>query len=435
MAQERHRSGEGGGAGPDAQGNLAEARTNEQGVFELLDVPLTAPHLCGIYSQEQFAVGSKHLPRSASLSYEISCRAKTSGPGPKVKRADASFPHYQLGDSARLEITTDPPVPNAPIYTWRTKDGAPEREALPLMVWNAVGVPSPAYTDALGRFSTVNLLDDAGACGSYTEESFAVGSPSAPRSGTLAFVVYCPNAASPAVTRPDGRFPNYHLGDLAALRIVTDPPQPRQRVYAWRTKDGEVERSAYLLTRSDGQGGVEPIRTDDAGVLEIAEVELSDPEGCGSYTLEQFAVGDTRGPRSAPLSFEVHCPAEPQAPSATRNDGNFPSYLLGDLASLRIVTHPPQPFSQVYGWRTQNGQVERDGEPVYFIDPQGIVQPMVTDAAGVFERIGVPLDDPGVCAEYTGEQFAVGSPSGPRSAPVSYTVSCGGPAGAPSPGR
>ncbi|MEO1088233.1 MAG: hypothetical protein AAFY88_28710, partial [Acidobacteriota bacterium] len=367
----------------NSSGQLTEARTDADGVYHSGNIVIPDGSYCGIYANEQFAVGSPYSLRSENRTFRISCVGKTLPGGPVAKRPDGHFPHYQLGDTATLEIVTDPPQPHAPVYTWRTKDGVADRIGEPLTLYDVWGNGSPAITDGDGRLVYSATLDDAGACGSYTEERFSVGSTAAQASGALSYVVYCPNAQPPQVTRPDAAFPTYHLGDMAALRISTDPPQPNQRIYGWRLKDGESERSAEPMMRDDGAGGLVPWRTDAAGVFEIADVELVGEASCGSYTLEQFTVGDARGPKSSPLAFEVQCPLPPQAPNVTRPDGNYPSYHLGDRAALSITTWPAQPFQQVYGWRIKDGFVERDGEPVYYQE-DGVGIPMITDASGRF---------------------------------------------------
>lgn len=97
------------------------------------------------------------------------------------------------------------------------------------------------------------------------------------------------------------------------------------------------------------------------------------------------------------------------APVATR-PAPFPSYTVGDTGTLILTTSPAQPHQLVYRFRFLNG--EPDGGQPTEID--------TTDSAGRFEvEVTLPPESVG---HYTGEQFAVGSPSGPRSNTLSYYI-------------
>ncbi|MEM7049514.1 MAG: pre-peptidase C-terminal domain-containing protein [Acidobacteriota bacterium] len=230
---------------------------------------------------------------------------------PEVSRPDEHFPSYQLGDVARLEIRTDPPQPGKPVYSWRLLDGEVEREASPLQWQDEQGNFFPYLTSDAGELELELQLpvDAFDLCGHYTDERFAVGSTSGPQSQPLEYVVECPGGSqSGGVTavRPDGHFPSYRLGDMAQLHLTTFPPRPGERVYGWRLKDGAVERDGVVLQYDDAEGRRHDYLTDENGEL-LIELTLSDPSVCGSYSQEQFAVGDPNSARSAPASFTVEC--------------------------------------------------------------------------------------------------------------------------------
>ena len=101
------------------------------------------------------------------------------GPGPTgctvtAERTDGNVPTYQVGDTATLEIESS--CGNAPVYTWRDKDGQTERDGLII-----------GFTDSNGDFtnSITSLPDQPGVCGVYTNEEYAVGSASNARDGTV----------------------------------------------------------------------------------------------------------------------------------------------------------------------------------------------------------------------------------------------------------
>ncbi|TQV82933.1 RHS repeat-associated core domain-containing protein [Aliikangiella coralliicola] len=352
--------------------------TNSQGVFEV-DVTLEATDLCGQYSGEQFSVGAVSNPRSASLSYKIIC------PAPDADRNDSHFPNYEIGDVAQLEIRTSPVMANAPVFSWRRKNGSVERNG------EEIG-----RTNASGVFINSLTIDDPDACGSYTNEQFAVGNIINDRSTSMSYTVTCP---TPVAQRNDNNYPNYDLGDFARVTVSTTPALPNEPVYTWRYKDGQLQRNGEHLGYTNSQG------------VFVNELYLTDPDVCGQYSGEKFAVGSRSNPRSSSLSYTVTCPP-PGRPVATRPDGHYPDYQLGQTAQLRVVTNPKQPEEPVYTWRLKDGQVQRNAE--YLGD---------TDANGIFVNTLV-LEDPDVCGEYSGEQFAVGSTNGLRSTALSYRITC-----------
>ncbi|CAM2065261.1 RHS repeat-associated core domain-containing protein [Sulfidibacter corallicola] len=102
---------------------------------------------------------------------------------------------------------------------------------------------------------------------------------------------------------------------------------------------------------------------------------------------------------------------------ATRNDGNFPDYQLGDTIRLEIQTVPPQPNQTVYVRRKRDGFLELADVPL----PH---QPNTTDETGKLV-VSFTYDDPSFCGSYSEETFAVGAPTGPRSAPLAgYSTAC-----------
>ncbi len=346
---------------------------------------------------------------------------------PMATRGDGHFPSYTLGDTARMTLTTDPPQAGQRVYGWRTKDGVVERDGEVLRYTDASGVLRDYLTDANGTLVIELPLPtgETSLCGNYSNEQFAVGAVDGLRSSPLAYTISCPTLSPPSASRPDGHFPGYELGDHAIMRLVTDPPQPFQKVYGWRLKNGVVERNGEPLRYQDTNGIWRDRLTDASGVLEVHwDLPLDAFTICGTYTDERFAVGSANGARSAPLSYTVSCPAL-SAPSVSRPDGHFPSYTLGDVATMRLTTNPPQPFQRVFGWRVKDGQVERDGEVLRYEDANGTLRDHLTDAQGTLEiQLELPLDATIICGSYTDERFAVGSTNSLRSASLAYTVSC-----------
>lgn len=370
---------------PDGSQPLLVGTTDASGRFTQ-----TAPLVSGVegsYTGERYAVGRTTNPRSTALIFTIAPAPNA----PTVNRP-APFPDYQIGDTAKLILTTNPVQPNAPVYRWRWHDGRPE--------W-----PNPSQegtTDASGRFEIEAQLA-AGVEGSYTRERYAVGRTTNPRSPALSFTISpAPNA--PIVSRPSP-FPHYQVGDTATLTIATDPPQPDAPVYRWRLLDGQPDGSQPTLVGTTTSTGT---FTQTAGLP--ASV-------AGSYTGEQYAVGRETNPRSSSLAFEIY-PANPNpgVPIVER-PAPFPSYTVGDTARLVLRTDPRQPNEPVYRFRLKDGQP--DG-------PQPTLEG-TTDELGRLELEALlPAEAEGI---YTEEQYAVGEPSGPLSPPRSFTVSSAGPTG------
>ncbi|MCG8459571.1 MAG: hypothetical protein MI919_25105, partial [Holophagales bacterium] len=205
-------------------------------------------------------------------------------------------------------------------------------------------------------------------------------------------------AAAPSASRSGG-YPDYAVGETAVLTITTSPAQAHQPVYRFRYKNG----------LPDGDQPTEIGTTDAAGVFTASA--LLEVDAIGAYAEERFAVGDSGGPKSNALSFDVHA-ANP--PSSSR-PAPFPSYTVGDLTSNTISTSPAQPHQPVYRFRFKNGAPDGD-QPTYLGH---------TDAAGRLQLEGTLTVDH--IGSYSDESFAVGTEGGPRSSAESYTVQASNP--------
>ena len=84
-------------------------------------------------------------------------------------RTDGNWPDYTIGDTAKLEVE-DSCEPNAPVYSWRDRDGMVERDGVEI-----------GTTDANGKLVIELTLPDIDICDTYTNEEYAVGSLTAPR--------------------------------------------------------------------------------------------------------------------------------------------------------------------------------------------------------------------------------------------------------------
>ena len=100
---------------------------------------------------------------------------------PTATRNDGHYPNYEYGDQAVLTVKA-PGHAFEDVYTWRKKDGSQERSALVI-----------GQTDSNGTFINTVTITDTSVCGSYSDEKFAVGSSSAPKSVALSYTVTgCP---------------------------------------------------------------------------------------------------------------------------------------------------------------------------------------------------------------------------------------------------
>ena len=99
---------------------------------------------------------------------------------PAVLRADGCFNYYRLPycNRALLILTTNPPLPNAPVFSWRQKNGKVERNGTEI-----------GKTNQLGQFINSAALERGRDEGTYTNEQFAVGSRTNPKSRPLEYVV------------------------------------------------------------------------------------------------------------------------------------------------------------------------------------------------------------------------------------------------------
>ncbi len=298
------------------------------------------------------------------------------------------YPDYTVGDVASVFCYTSPPQPNAPVYRWRFRDDEPDGRQPTRLVQR---------TDDRGIFSQQFRLTDSDV-GSYSGEQYAVGSPNGPRSApAMSFTVTGQQATAPSCQRAFP-YPNYEVGDIATLTCTTNPAQPSANVYRWRFKDEQPDGlQPSLIGVTDGQG-----------VFTNTVVLSSDD--VGSYSGERFAVGSPTGPRSAPaMSFTVT--GQPATAPSCQRAFPYPNYEVGDTATLTCTTNPAQPHANVYRWRFKDEQ------------PDGLQPSLigVTNGQGVFTNT-VVLSSADV-GSYSGEQFAVGSPTGPRSVPaMSFTV-------------
>ncbi len=364
--------------------------TNGLGIFEN-SLPASGA-TAGSYSGEQFAVGTPQGPRSTpALSYTVTGGGGTTAAPTAVR--PAPFPIYLVGDTATLIVTTNPPQPEATVFRYRQLNGAADG-AQP----TAIGT-----TDSTGRFE-LSLPVRVEEIGAYTDERFAVGSSSGPTSAPLAYTV-SPDPATlvaPEAFRPQP-FPNYKVGDTARLLISTDPPQPNQPVYRFRLLNGTPDGAQPTLIGTTDAEGQFNLST----ALPLASI--------GTYRNERFAVGSSAGPTSQAMHYIVHPEgSELSAPIASRLDHYYPTYTAGDETQLQILTDPPQPHQLIFRWRQKDGQAD-GAQP----SPVGI-----TDATGSF-LVAATLPEE-AAGSYSEEQFAVGSPTGVRSAPLAYTVTGSG---------
>lgn len=102
----------------------------------------------------------------------------------------------------------------------------------------------------------------------------------------------------------------YVLGSSATHTITTNPIQPYQPVYAWRThtrpngSNGDFGQSGDLIGY-----------TDDSGTLEIHVNQIPlDFSFCGYFSGERVAVGSPSSPKSNALSFTIVTLIGPRPP-------------------------------------------------------------------------------------------------------------------------
>ena len=93
----------------------------------------------------------------------------------------------------------------------------------------------------------------------------------------------------------------YNLKDFALHTITTNPIQPFQPVYAWRTHT-RFDGSQGIHTQSKKMIG----ETNGQGILNIVVQSLPhDGIHCGFFINERVAVGDPDGVKSNALSFTI----------------------------------------------------------------------------------------------------------------------------------
>ncbi|MEM8932841.1 MAG: hypothetical protein AAGE94_16775, partial [Acidobacteriota bacterium] len=109
----RYRNGQ-----PDGDQPTEIGTTDQNGRFEV-SVPLPASSV-GAYTGERFAVGSPSSTKSNTLTYRIDASSAPNATRP------SPYPNYDVGDTARLEIRTQPVQANQTVYRWRTKNGVPD---------------------------------------------------------------------------------------------------------------------------------------------------------------------------------------------------------------------------------------------------------------------------------------------------------------------
>lgn len=324
------------------------------------------------------------LPRLPILALLIAALALVSSSAALFAGTTASrpypYPDFEVGDTAVLNITTSPVQANQPVYRFRQKNGLNDG-AQPTYV---------GTTDANGKLTNTYTLQVTDV-GGYTGEKFAVGSPTAPVSNTLAYEVH-------ANSRPEAiryaPYPDYQVGDLARLEVRTQPAQPNQKVYRYRYKNGS----------SDGAQPTLIGWTDSSGTL-VVEGTLTTNE-IGEYVGERYAVGTPDSPRSYSKVYSVHAAAPP---SATRT-APYPDYRVGDTARLEISTSPAQGYQKVYRYRYRDGQP--DGSQPQYIG--------TTNSSGsLVNTYTLQASDIGT---YSQESFTVGTPDGPSSTALGYTV-------------
>ncbi|RBP51252.1 hypothetical protein [Arenicella xantha] len=106
--------------------------------------------------------------------------------------------------------------------------------------------------------------------------------------------------------------------------------------------------------------------------------------------------------------------------ATTYSSRNSTAYLLGQYASHTITTHPAQPYSAVYSWRTH---VKFDGDP----GPLGYNGDIIgyTDGSGALIIEAIIANDPVYCGTYHAERVAVGSPTNPKSNYINFKIEVG----------
>ncbi len=285
------------------------------------------------------------------------------------------YPAYKLGDTAIVTVTTSPILANAPVYRFRYLNGQPDG-AQPTQI---------GVTNSLGVFIASAVLTTG--VGWYTNERFAVGSPTNPTSSSMSFSIETP---APTVTRNPSP---YYYGDTVTLDIRTSPVLANIPIYRWLYFNGqEVGPQPTKIGTTDGMGRF------------LSSVVIT--TGAGQYTLESFAVGSQTGFKSPATAFTIY-PAR-QAPTVSRQSP-APNYRIGDVANINLSTNPPQPLAPVYRYRLFNGQPD-GAQPtqVSTTDSQGRWNSSVTINSGI--------------GTYADEQWTVGSPTGLRSPKYNFTI-------------
>jgi hypothetical protein len=115
------------------------------------------------------------------------------------------------------------------------------------------------------------------------------------------------------------------------------------------------------------------------------------------------------------IVFSTAHSAMAQTPLSDRDSAGY-DLSKYPTAFLKVYS-PSQPYQPVYAWRTHarpSGQVgnwTQNGELIGY-----------TDHIGLFQSL-VPLSPyPGLCGRFRGEEFAVGSIYGSRSAPLNFDI-------------
>ena len=109
------------------------------------------------------------------------------------------------------------------------------------------------------------------------------------------------------------------------------------------------------------------------------------------------------------------CSSAFAGPTSSRNTS---TYYLGGYALHTVTTNPVQAFQPVYSWRTH---VKFDGTP----GPLGYNATFIgtTNANGILNIVVPNLPyDPIYCGFFLAERVAVGSPSAPKSNPLSFSI-------------
>lgn len=97
----------------------------------------------------------------------------------------------------------------------------------------------------------------------------------------------------------------------ARVTVFTNPPQPYEPVYSWRTHEYGLPFHGYdtyfMVEGSRGYDGDYVGTTDQYGILDIyVEAIPRDSSFCGRYTNERFSVGQNSQPETDPISFKIH---------------------------------------------------------------------------------------------------------------------------------